>query len=426
MANGKDKRNDQVNDPELRANMGQYLKRAKPLSDHNPPKAAMPKAPVQPGQQPADQKFEQQGGTGQGTPPPFPIIPREEISRYQHVKQGDADTFGLEQHGRFDPELNELALKEVAESRGITVEQLLKSNADRKADVKLEAAKHNAEKFMKDQAAPRSLFNEEDTEIARLEQQLSDAKQKKMNQQLPEAQKSSAADLNKRLAEKQKRRDKKKKEKVLEDTKPGVPKEFHDNPVIAKLRKKLSIEAIPPAKVTINDIEFEMLPPPASLSLWILEKIQIGQEVAGDGAPLALTVKIATISAAITKIENTAIEEVLAVEMADGSDELAAKILCAQSLWEMFIGLPSRKELFKFNPDLAVKLYEKFLSDFGEQSLESSFDGEIHRYVCPIPDCMEMYDMREPASGLVPFCKIHGTPTDDKGLIKELRSIPLA
>lgn len=414
-----------VNDDELAESMGAYLKTAAriPVNEQfKPVPAQMPK----PGEKAAAE------AKPKGIPPPFPIVPNNEIHKYPQVKQTDTDTFGHQQTGKFDPELNELALKEVAASKGMSVEQLLESRADRKSEVKLDAAKPVEEKPTGEPVEqvqvkpPSSFFSPEDEEIAAMEAKLAEARTRKAaSGAVPEKETLTAEQLQAKMLATEKRRQKKKDDRKRETEKTGVPKEFHDNPVIEKLRKKLSMDSIEPAKVSIEGIKFELLPPPAALNLWILEKIQAGREVVGDGTPLAMTIKIATIAASISKIEGEEIRDVLGVPHSDASDELGVKLLCAQTLWEMLIGLPSRKDLFQFDPELAMKLYEPFKAKFGTRDLKTSFQEDIHRFVCPVGDCMEMYDMVPMASELPPFCKVHGVITEDKGLVRELRSVPL-
>lgn len=434
MAGPKDKKpsDNLADDPQLKANMGKYLGRAKPVTDQLAPgKAPAPKVPGAASQAGGAPEiiYEKQGGTGKGRPPPFPIVARESLAHYPEVKQTDADTFGLEQDRAFDPELNELALKEVADARGITVDELLKGRADRKTDVKLRPADMPKEGTVQPQEQPAhrsSFLSPEEEEILRAEARLSDlkARQAAAPEQTGVDSPKNAADLQRTLRERAKQNQNRAEERRLEDEKPGVPKHLHDNPVIERLRKKLSIHAIDPCWVEIEGVQFEMLPPPANLNLWILEKIQASESVAGGGAPLALAIKIATVCAAIVKIEGVEINKVLDIPQMD--DDFMSRLTCAQSLWEMMIGLPSRKDLFEFDPELGIKLYEAYLHAFGNRELKSSFQEQINRFVCPIEGCMEMYDMKPMASGVSPFCKVHGGPMDDKGLVKELRSVPLA
>lgn len=392
-------------DAELKASMGSYFNNSVrvPGDAFQPPKAPVPKKP--------GDLAHQQGGTGKGTKPPFPIVPADQLHLYKNVKQTDEDTFGFQKTGTFDKELNELALQDIAAQRGITVEQLLKSEADRKAALKLKPSEESMQ-----QSEPLSSFVPDISEEQELE-----ALQKRMNEL--KANKADR-DLGISLVEKQKQADQQRYLKKMETEKPGVPKEYRDNPVIERLRKKLSLDEVAPATIQVEDISFELLPPSASMNLWILEKIQAGQVLAGDGLPLQLTIKIATVSAALTKIEGISVEEALGVTGID--DDLGRKIVAAQTLWEMFIGIPSREELFRFHPDVPLKLYECFKKTFGEKDLKTDLADDVHRYVCPVEGCLELYDMREPSSGVVPFCKLHGVPTEDKGLVKGLRSVPLA
>lgn len=418
-----------ADDPQLKANMGKYLNRAKPVNDQlKPGQPVMPKAPGVPGKEPEIQ-YEKQGGTGLGKAPPFPIVASQSLGQFEQAKQTDADTFGLEQDRAFDPELNELALKEVAAARGMTVEQLLESRADRKTDVKLRPAEIAKEApVQQEQAPPRSFLTPEDEEMLHLENRMAELKNKASQQPAgvptPESVVRTAADIQKTLVEREHQSRRKREERAREEEKPGVPKEFNDNPVIAKLRKKLSIQAIEPCQVTIEDVKFEMLPAPANLNLWILEKIQASESVVGGGAPLALAIKLATVCASLTKIEGVDVAEVL--DIPQTGDDFMTSLACAQSLWEMMIGLPSRQDLFELDPELGVKLYEPYLATFGNRDLKSSFQEQINRFVCPVEGCMEMYDMKPMPSGISPFCKVHGGPMEDKGLIKELRSVPLA
>lgn len=391
---------------QLKANMGSYFNTSSkiPGDSFQPHKASTPTAPAL---------------KGKGMQPPFPIIPNNKLAEYAEVKKTDNDTFGANKLGYFDADLNAIALKEVALSKGLSVEEMLKQEADRKATIKLKSTE--ADK-MDEQVIPRSFIDSEQEDIAALEAKLAEMKLRK--NKVVEEETLSPDILNQKILDRQRKQAQIKAEKEREDKKLGIPKEMHDNPIIEKLRKKLSIQSIKPAVVTVEGLKFEMLPPAASLNLWILEKIEAGRQMVGEGTPLALTIKIATVSAALSKIEG---EDVMTLfDVSGAEDALMARYICSQTLWEMFIGLPSRKDLFSFHPELALKLYEAFSAHFGNMNLETSLDAKLVRFVCPIDDCYEMYDTTEPASGLPPFCKVHGVPMENKGLVKEIRSVPLA
>jgi hypothetical protein len=378
----------------------------------------------------------EQGGTGQGIKPMFPVVPASRVGEYAIEKQTDEDTFGFEKQKAFDKELNEVALQEVAKERGITVEELLRQRGDRATTVKLNPIDDPKKNVPVPEVATKETV---DDEVLALEARLAKLKQEKFNKTVkssiapPDAydvpeEKANAVEekdiyLQQRLLQQQRDADRKKEEKRLEAEKPGVGKELYDNPIIERLRKKLSLKALDPATVVIEEITFEMLPPPASLNLWILEKLEASRQVSGDGAPFVLALKLATVSAAITTIEGVDIQQLLCPNI---TDPLEARLYSAQALWEMFLGIPSVQQLFPLHPELAMKLYTAFKDKFSELNLKSSIDKNVHRFVCPMDGCMEMYDMYPPDSGLPAFCKVHGVPMDDKGSVEELRSVPLA
>ena len=416
--NKPDHTSEEIEDQEMRILMGPRFKDAVRLKpDLDPPKSQTPQ-PIQP---------LPRSGTGKGMAPPFPIVPPSQLANFKEIKDDPKEkqiTFAAQQLGKFDKELNELALQEVAESKGLTVDQLLKSQPDKKLEQKLDAIEVGQEQAV-EKTFDASSLKEQIEQQVKGNPTADEARIEDLKNQIAAIEKSKAEAAE---AEKQKPKVQtllpKKEEPV------GIPKELQDNPVLRKLREKLGQPANT-CDVTVEGVEFQLTPPPGAMTLWVLEKIQAAQEFSGAGLPQHLTIKIATVSAALMTIEKTSIAEVLGVQ-AYGTKanphlmDLDTRLVVSQMLWEMFCGIVTVPHLFPFHPDLAIKLYDAFVAKFGSQVLESSMDGNIHRYVCPIEDCQQMYDQTIPPDGNFVYCKVHGTPMEDKGLTKDLRSLPLA
>ena len=375
--------------------LGDRFKNVKPVTGQeafNPPPPKKPERPQAPGtpetakpyvdprkaDEPKAQKIE----------PLFPLIPDSELPNYKFEKA--TEPFAKEQHGKFDPELNELALQEIAAERGITVEELLKSPPDKKLEKKVEP--------MIEPGTEQDI--DIDAQIAALEARKAAAQKPK-----PEPTKQPIKDPMKKM---------------------------RDNPILQRMRQKLALESIKPAEIEIEGIVFQMVSPPASMHPWIFEKIQAAE---GFRTPeiLLMAIRNATISAALVGIgvpgdKVQPVAEVLGlaeegVDMYSMPKDL--RELVAQTVWEMIIGESTIEGLFTLHPDLVIKLYQAYETRFRNDALSSSLDREIHRFVCPVDGCVEVYDMKPPESGTV-FCRVHAEKMSDQGLTADLRAVPLA
>lgn len=376
---------------EIERLMGSRFKKAEPVSDaaFNPPQAKKPERPKKKGQE--------------GIPPIFPIIPEDKLKEYTQEKARAEEPFAMEQHGKFDPELNEMALKEIAEERGISVEELLKSPPDKVLETKVD---------------PMNKSTDIDQELLELElkrKELELLKAKKANEQ-EEVKKEE------------------KKEIKASPLKTSIPlkKKTKDNPILQKMRQKLSLESIKPAEVEIEGLIFRLMTPPASMHPWIFDKLKAAEAFRSEEI-LLMTLKNATVCAALVAIgaegmDYQPIAEVLG--LVDSVPDMYSmpkdlRELVAQTLWEMIVGEASIEGLFTLHPDLVLKLYQAYELRFKNDALASSLDQGLHRYICPMEDCPEAYDLIPPESEKV-FCKVHGIPMTDSGLTAELRAVPLA
>ena len=375
---------------DLKRVMGSRLKGARqiPGSEFQPGKAKLPERPKPKGEG--------------GTPAPFPIIPQAEIPKYLAERAKAEEPFAGDRTRTFDPTLNEFALKSVAQERGITVEELLKQQG-RKLETKV------------------SPFKEEttqDTELLDLEMQELELKKKTLERkkQLLQAAAAPAPAADPVTP-------------VVTPTpapKPVLTKK-PINPVLAKMREKLSLERLKPASVTIGGIEFELLPPPTSTYPWIFSELSRTQGQAEEVT--ILTLKQCTAALVVVKVEGQPIAEVLGLcDEGSVQDPLNPptdlRILTAQSLLEMFRGEPTLDTLFRFNPDMADKLYKAFNTFFKDLDLVSSLDPKLRHFICPVLNCDETYDIAVEA-GIPTFCQIHGVPMEDHGLSSEVKSLPL-
>lgn len=350
---------------------------------------------------------------GKGTPPVYPIFTPEELKkRTAEVPQTERtfnDVFAGNKSDKFDPELNEYALKTVAEERGITVEELLNS----KPDVKLEKKVEPMDQVLETAPAEPSTENQIlDLELEELELKRRELELRKKKAGAPQAAPVAPAA-------------------------PAVPtktaEEFKhtrvaDNPVLRKMRQRLSMEAKDTAKVTIMELEFELNEPPTSLHPWVYQKLAAAQSFGNENL-FIMTLQNATISAAILRIDGQPVAEVLGLaEPGTIKDPYAMpmelKELVAQTLWEMIAGVNSLEGMFTFDSDVVQALYRSYQGKFRNKTIVTSLDKELHRYVCPVPDCTEIHDMKPNKDGEA-FCRIHGVKMTDQGLTAELRAIPL-
>jgi hypothetical protein len=406
------------------------LSKPSPTSAYQPPKAKMPERPKAAGTpNPAAQPR-------RGTPTPFAIIDPRHAPVF---KEEPPLPFAGDKAGKFDPELNEFALQEIAKERGITVEELLKTEG-KKLERKVEPlnpteqamsaadAKKLLEAAHKEQQRPPSSFETPEAYAAPANETAPDAAYQLELEEL---------ELQRKQLELKRRR--------LQSGAPVMPTEAQiqhaqrpapqderklkplDNPVIRKMRERLSMERIKPETVEIEDIKFSLLPPPSSTYSWALEKLTSVQQDGEDAIKLML--KSCTAALGIVLIEGQPVAEVLGL-VPEGTVKtplnppLELRILTAQTLLEMMAGDPSIEGLFPFNPDMAQKLYLAFEAAFKNIELKSSLDPKLRHFTCPVPDCQETAD-RPVAKGANVFCPVHGVPMDDRGLSTEAKALPL-
>jgi hypothetical protein len=370
-------------------------KTVKPVTkeDMNPPKVQAPKRP--------------------GIEPLFPIIPPEKLKQYAEVgPPKPEEALGNGQQGKFDTELNEIALKEMAAERGITVDELLK-NPTRKLEQKVEPAMDTPKEATVDLANMRTLL---DAQMAATPQSSLD-----MDLEMEELELE-----RKRLELKRRRLTEQAVSAPTPD--PVVSKKPVRNPILDKMREKLSLDRLKPAEVELEGIKFELLPPPSSLHPWILGQISLAEQ-AGEAA-MIFKLKVCTACASLIKVEGQPIAEILGlVELGSIKDPYFpapdVRLLTSQTLLEMMEGNPSIDsiELFRFIPDTAIKLYEAFTKTFKDLSIRSSLDQDLFIYSCPVPECME--EQQEIKNDLKIFCRNHGVPLEMKGKKMEVMSIPL-
>jgi len=374
-------------------------KTVKPVTkeDMNPPKVQAPKRP--------------------GIEPLFPIIPPEKLKQYAEVgPPKPEEVLGNGQQGKFDTELNEIALKEMAAERGITVDELLK-NPSRKLDQKVEPAMDTPKEATVDLANMRTLL---DAQMAATPQSSLD-----MDLEMEEL------ELERKRLELKRRRLSDSAPPVatpVEVAPPPVSKKPVRNPILDKMREKLSLDRLKPAEVELEGIKFELLPPPSSLHPWILGQIALSEQ--GGDTAMILKLKICTACSSIIKVEGQPIAEVLGlVEPGTVKDvnfpSADIRLLTAQTLMEMMEGESTIKdlELFRFIPDTAMKLYEAFTQSFKDLTIRSSLDQALYIYMCPVPECEE--EQEDLKQDLKCYCRVHGVPMDMRGKKTEVMSIPL-
>ena len=370
-----------VNDnEELKRVMGGRMKDALPVlpgQEFKPSKAKMPEKPKG------------------GTPAPFPIISPDKLTQYLEEKAKAEEPFAANKTRTFDPELNEFALQEVAQERGITVEELLRQQG-KKLETKVQP--------MDTQKTQEEQIDLELEDLALRRKELDLKRQRMLTEILPVSTLEVSA------------------------PKPTPYKKMKEvNPVLKKMREKLSMDRIKPVEVIIEDVRFELLPPPSSVYPWVLNKLQ---EVAEGGQEaVKLMLRICTAATGIVRVEGVPIAEVLELISPDSlKDPLnppaEIRVMTAQALLEMYQGSSTLENLFPFNPVLADKLATAFDTSFKNITLKSSFDPKMRKYTCPVETCQEVYDeARE--KGVLVFCQVHGAPMDDRGLTSEVDALPL-
>jgi hypothetical protein len=346
--------------------------------------------------------------------PIFPIVPESKVHEYMREDRRPDDVIGNYQKGKIDPELNELALREVAAERGISVEELLARNPDKKLDQKLEFA--NMEQPTPPTPRSQTMSLEEARRI------LAEADKKPAPETSEDDKELQALEMRKAAINEKKRLE------ALQKSNPAPePKAKPQHPLLKSLRQKLSLDAIEPAVVEIEGFRFGMMPPPGSLQPWILEKIAAANQIGSEPA-IMITIRTAMVSVALVTINDVPLAEILGLtelSVPKNPMEISPELrqLMAQTVWEMATGTSTLPDLFAFNPQWVTRLYEAYDKSFKDYKLKGQND-HYHRFVCPVPACPEIYDLEVPVSGKV-FCKIHGVETQDQGALEALNSLPL-
>ena len=385
-----------------------------PTSAYQPPKSEMPERPGAPAT-PA-----QPATPNRGTPSPFPVINPKDAPVF---KEDPLVPFAGDRAGKFDPELNEFALSEVAADRGVTVDELLKTDG-KKLERKVEPLNPNeqamsaadAKKMLEAQAAkaPTS-FAPPEAEAPPTNQQALELELEALELQKKEL------EIRRRLAEAPRPEAPTFPPPAPKNTKPVL------HPVLQRMREKLSLDNLAPAKIEIEGLLFELLPPPPGAYPWILEKFAELKQV--DKRSAQLTLQKCTASLGLVRVEGAPIAEVLGL-VPEGAVTLPLRpnvelrVLTAQALFEMIEGEPSLEQLFPFNPSIAGKLAQVFDQAFKNLDLKSSLDPLLRHFICPVPECVEVGDYAV-APGTPVFCQVHGVPMEDKGLSVEVKSLPL-
>jgi len=390
-----------------------------PTSAYQPPKSKMPERPGAPAQPAAPNR---------GTPSPFPVINPKDAPVF---KEEPLVPFAGDKAGKFDPELNEFALSEVAADRGVTVDELLKTDG-KKLERKVEPLNPNeqamsaadAKKMMEAQAKAPTSFAHPEAEPA----------------QAPPGQADMYALELEELELQQKQLELKRRrlqtgapqlptDAQIEQAAPPEEKKLKPlmNPVIQKMRERLSMERIKPVDVEIEEIKFSLLPPPSATYSWAMHNLTTVQDEGKDAIQMML--KNCTAALGVVLIEGQPVAEVLGLVPVGSTKNplnppVNIRIESAQTLLEMMLGEPSIEGLFSFNPDMAQKLYQAFEVAFKNIELRSSLDPKMRHFTCPVPECKEIANVAV-EKGTNVFCQIHGVPMDDRGLSAEAKSLPL-
>lgn len=402
---------------EIRAAMGGRMDRAElaGTNPHNPQKANMPKRPQAPG----------------GIPPIVPLVPDDKVAEYEKWTRDNPErqvAFGNEQHGKLDQELNEIALRDIAAERGITVEELLAQDPDKRLEHKMEFADMN-EKNMTVEEAKRMtqtpVMQDADEIVSELEAEESEEELELKLQEI---------ELRKKLAQKKKasgtqaKTSTPKKAQTVRKAskKKAAPAKVH--PLLKKLRQEFAIDQIKTADVVINGIKFSLAPPPGALQTWSMEKMAAAGQVSSEQAVIA-TIRNVVVATSLVLIEDTSIAEVFGLTTVKVENPLRVtgdlRILMAQTVWEMIHGQSTIEGLFDLDPEVVLLMYNGYDRQFGKSRYHLTGSESLHRYVCPVPDCEEMYEQPEPVDGNL-FCKKHAVPMEDQGLVSELDQLPLS
>jgi len=367
----------------------------------NPPRPPTPNKPARPG----------------GVASPFPVIPQSELHQYKIEPKRAEDPVANNRPGAYDPELNEMALRDIAAERGITVEQLLASQPDRKLERKVQRMEQNMtpEQLVALQAEAERMASPEPAldsadRIAFLEAQLARAK--------AEVLKTEAAALPPAPAA---------KPFLTPPTPP--PTKTIDTPILRRMREKLSLERLQPEEVTIEEIRFGLLPPPASMHPWVWGKLLEAQSFGQHAFDVAFS--NSTAAACTVLVEGLPLVEALGL-VPEGTFRDFRTVpseqreIAAQAFFEVLNGSPTIESLkgFQANPDLGKKLAQAFNAKFKGIELHSSMDPKLRTFTCPMEGCAEQFD-RKVEAGVPVFCMVHAVPMDDRGLTAEVRRGPL-
>jgi len=407
---------------DLKNVMGGRMNKAKPVGKtaFNPQKPAAPTRPP---------------GAREGVKSPMPIVPPHELGKYPQAD--DKTPFAGDRSRSFDPELNEFALKEIAEERGVSVEQLLQTPG-RKLEQKVTSMEPTAPSpqarnaadlkrmldVQKKSAAPQrapSSFTHPEPEKFPEPPRAPSAESQRLELEL------AALDLQKKELEL--RRQLVEAAQIEQPPLPPAPsnKTRVVHPVLQRMREKLSLDNLVPATIEIEGLLFEMLPPPPGTYPWILEKFAELNQI--DKRVGQITLQKCTAALGLVRVDGAPIAEVLGL-VPEGAvtnplrPDVGIRIMTAQALYEMLEGEPSLDQLFPFNPVIAGKLAQVFDQAFKNLDLKSSLDPLLRHFICPIPDCAEAGDYSV-AKGTPVFCQVHGVPMEDRGLSAEVKSLPL-
>jgi hypothetical protein len=367
----------------------------------------------------------QNAPTYSGVQPPVPVVASGEIEKYQKAPKTPDQAFGFEKPGSFDKELNELALKEVADARGISVEQLLASAPDKiltKPLQGIEAAQGASP------AAPAQTFSTDTkTRIAELELEIKRLELEGLKRENDLALSRSSFEGAPPAGGNPPGGGEPPKSPPVKGSSKKELKALH--PLLDRLRDKLSLKRLKPAEVELEGLKFSLLPPPASMHPWVLGAVVDESYLGKESMEQAL--KLATAAVSVVLIEGVAAAEALGlVEAGSVQDPWEPNFLqrkiSAQALYEMFRGEPTVAHLFALNPDVGLKLYREFTRSFPNIEVRASSDPEVHLFKCPIEGCNEELSRRvlKPEDAMV-FCPVHGTEMTDEGTVQEVTALPL-
>ncbi len=393
---------------EIQAIMGsKFADAVTPGSEFTPPRQNLPQRP----QRPMPKHLE--GVTLQKAP--FPIVPEADVHKYPTDDRAPSEVMAFGKTGYADAELNEMALRKVAEARGMTVAELLQQ----KPDTKLE----NKVRMVTSEAEARTLEDSEQMANAEVEKS---PEELELELQEIEARKKLASARAAREREARRQEEAAKAERAqavpVDRKRPAA-----QHPLLKSLREKFSLDTIQPVSVMIEGNSFMLHPAPQGLQHWVLEKIQTAQ-ISGSEQALVTTIRAAAVAQGLIAIDGISIARLFGLTSQEIEDpsrvSIEMRTLMAQTVWEMIVGMPSIEDLFTFHPDMVLKLYEAYDKGFKDKIFQSSLDGAMRRYTCPYEDCTETLD-RHNETGSPIFCPVHGVPMDDHGELKDLRSVPL-